>query len=398
MPSGAASGSGRVPGPSDLRPLFLLRPEVVFLNHGSFGACPRPVFDTYQQWQRELEHQPVEFLHYRFKGLMRTAREALSAFLRVDPDDVIYVPNATTGLNTVARSLALQPGDEILGTDHEYGALDRTWTFVCEQRGARYVAAHLPVPLESPGQVVEAVWSCVTPRTRVLSLSHITSPTALILPIEPLVRRARREGILTVIDGAHAPGQIPLNLHALGADFYAGNCHKWMCAPKGSAFLYARREVQPLLVPLVVSWGWRSGFVGEQEWQGTRDIAAFLSVPAAIEFLRENNWPAVRQACHALAAAARSSLLALGGLPPLVPDSPIWYAQMVSVPLPLADADGARRRLWSEFGIEAPITTWNGHTLIRVSIQGYNSRADIDALVAAAGRLLEAEGEGRRRR
>ncbi|HLW60776.1 MAG TPA: aminotransferase class V-fold PLP-dependent enzyme [bacterium] len=395
MRSDGAGGSPRVPGPSDLRPQFLLRPGVVFLNHGSYGACPRPVFDTYQQWQRELEEQPVEFLHYRFKGLMRSAREALSTFLNVDPDDVIYVPNATTGLNIVARSLALQPGDEILGTDHEYGALDRTWRFVCEQRGARYVRAGVPVPVDSPDQVVEAVWSRVTSRTRVLFLSHITSPTALILPVEPLLRRARRQGILTVVDGAHTPGQIPLDLRALDADFYAGNCHKWMCAPKGSGFLYARREVQPLLAPLVVSWGWRSGFIDEQEWQGTRDIAAFLSVPAAIEFLRANNWPEVRRTCHALASAARSALLALGGLPPLAPDSPTWYAQMVCVPLPLADADGARRRLWSEFGIEAPITVWDGRTLIRVSIQGYNSQADIDALVAAAGRLLEAEGERR---
>jgi isopenicillin-N epimerase len=373
--------------------LFLLRPDVVFLNHGSFGACPRPVFEAYQRWQLELERQPVEFLHYRFKDLMREAREALAAFLGADPYDVVYLTNATTGLNIVARSLALQPGDEVLTTDHEYGALDRTWRFVCERRGAHYVQTRLPLPLESPEQVVDAVWGQVTPKTRVLFLSHITSPTALIFPVEALVRRARESGILTVIDGAHAPGQIPLNLEAVGADFYAGNCHKWMCAPKGSGFLHARREVQSLLTPLVVSWGWPSSFIDEQQRQGTRDIAAFLSVPAAIDFLQEHDWPAVQHACHALARTARLALESEGCLPPLSADSPTWYAQMVSVPVPLADAEHARTRLWKEFNIEVPVTAWNGRCLVRVSIQGYNTRADVDAAVAAVARLISDERE-----
>jgi isopenicillin-N epimerase len=385
---------GPAPTPADLRRLFLLRPDVVFLNHGSFGACPRPVFDVYQQWQLELERQPVEFLHYRFAGLMRTAREALAGYLGVDATDVVYVVNATTGLNVVARSLPLKPGDEIVSTDHEYGALDRTWRFVCERRGARYIEARLPLPLESPEQVVDAIWGQVTAKTRVLFLSHITSPTALTFPVEALVRRAREAGILTVIDGAHAPGHIPLNLATLGADFYAGNCHKWMCAPKGSGFLYARREVQSLLSPLVVSWGWPSGFVDELQRQGTRDVAAFLSVPAAIDFLREHNWPAVQEACHALARTARSALEAESGLPPLSADSRTWYTQMVSVPVPLADAELARTRLWKEFAVEAPVTAWNGRSLVRVSVQGYNTRADVDALVAAVGRLISDERSG----
>jgi isopenicillin-N epimerase len=384
----------RTPSPAELRGLFLLRPDVVFLNHGSFGACPRPVFDAYQRWQLELERQPVEFLHYRFKDLMRGARASLAGFLAVDADDVVYVPNVTTGLNLVARSLPLRPGDDVLTTDHEYGALDRTWRFVCERRGVRYVQARLPLPLESPEQLVDAIWAQVTPQTRVLFLSHITSPTALIFPIETLVRRARAAGIMTVIDGAHAPGQIPLDLGSLGADFYGGNCHKWMCAPKGSGFLYARREVQSLLEPLVVSWGWPSNFVDEQQRQGTRDIAAFLAVPAAIEFLREHHWPAVRQACHALARTARSALAAESRLPPLSADSATWYAQMVSVPVPLVDAERARTRLWKEFNIEAPVTAWNGRRLVRVSIQGYNTEADVEALVAAVARLIAEERRG----
>jgi isopenicillin-N epimerase len=377
------------------RDLFLLRPDAVFLNHGSFGACPRPVFDAYQRWQLELERQPVEFLHYRFKERMAWARAALAAFVGSGADDLVFVPNSTTGLNVVARALALNlgPEDEVLGTDHEYGALDKTWTFVLGQRGVRYVRAPLPSPVESADQVVDAVWARATGRTRILFLSHITSPTALILPVGPLIRRAREAGILTVIDGAHAPGQVSLNLSDLGVDFYAGNCHKWMCAPKGSAFLYARPEVQRLLAPLVVSWGWPGTFVEEQQWQGTRDVAAFLAVPAAIDFLRGHDWPAVQDACHGLAARARGALEALSGLPPLAPDTPAWYAQMVSVPVPLADADGARTRLWTEFRVEAPITAWNGRSLLRVSIQCYNSQADVDALVSAVGRMLSGEGE-----
>jgi len=377
-----------------LRALFLLRSDVVFLNHGSFGACPRPVFDAYQSWQLELERQPVEFLGRRFNDLMRTARESLAAFLGADSDDLVYVPNATTGLNIIARSLPLQPGDEVLSTDHEYGALDRTWRFVCQRRGAHYINQPLLLPLESVEQVVEALWAGVTARTRVLFMSHVTSPTALILPVAELVRRARRAGILTVIDGAHAPGQIPLNLEALGVDFYAGNCHKWMCAPKGAAFLYARREAQPLLQPLVVSWGWQSEkpgpsrFIDEQEWQGTRDIAAYLAVPTAIAFQTEHHWPRVQHDCHELARAARRAIGDLTGLDPMHPDSLDWYAQMVSVPLPPCDADILERRLYDEFAIEVPIITWQGRQSVRVSIQGYNTQADVDALVAALRELL----------
>lgn len=376
-----------------LREQFLLRPNVIFLNHGSFGACARPVFEVYQRWQREMEGQPVEFLLRRFKDLMRGARQALAAFIGAAADDLVFVPNATTGLNIVAKSLRLNPGDEVLATDHEYGALDRTWRFVCERRGAAYVQAPVPIPVESPEQVVETIWSRITPRTRVLFISHITSPTALILPIEELIRRAQSAGILTIIDGAHAPGQIPLRLEALGADFYAGNCHKWMCAPKGSAFLYARREVQPVLDPLVVSWGWQaedpgpSRFIDEHEGQGTRDIAAFLAVPAAIEFLRTHDWDAVRQDCHSLAGYARAAIGSITGLPQICPDDPAWYAQMASVLLPPCDTEGLKQRLLDEFRIEVPV--WKGDLpLLRVSVQGYDTQADVDALVAALGELL----------
>ncbi len=378
---------------------FLLRPDVIFLNHGSFGACPRPVLEEYQRWQLELERQPVEFLGRRFGELMQGARAALGTYVGAHADDLVYVPNATTGLNVVARALALLPGDEVLATDHEYGALDRTWRFVCARRGAIYINQPLPLPVVSPEQVVEAIWSGVTPRTRVLFLSHITSPTALILPVAELIRRCGERGIVTVVDGAHGPGQVPLDLDALGADFYVANLHKWALAPKGAAFLHARRGVQHLLEPLVISWGWQSErpgpsrFVEEQQWQGTRDPAAYLAVPAAIRFMTDHDWPRVQGRCHALLREARRAVGELTGLASICPDSAEWYAQMAAFPLPVRDsvaaqADLLRSRLYDEYRIEVPIITWGGRLFVRVSIQAYNAEADVQALVHSLRQLL----------
>jgi isopenicillin-N epimerase len=377
-----------------LRNLFLLDPEIVFLNHGSFGACPRPVFEAYQHWQRELERQPVEFLGRRFNDLMREARTVLADFVGADADEVTYVTNATVGLNTVARSIELHPGDEVLSTDHEYGALDRTWRFLCDKFGAKYVRRPISVPINSADEVIEAVWAGVTDRTRVLFISHITSPTAIILPVRELITRARQRGIITIIDGAHAVGQLDLNLRELGADFYSSNCHKWLMSPKGSAFLYARRDVQHLVEPLVVSWGWQSEhpsasrFIDEQEWQGTRDIAAYLSVPAAIQFFRDHNWPGVRQQCHELVRSAREQAAALTGLPPLTPDNPAWFSQLSALPLPPCDLDALKRRLYDEYHIEIPVVAWNGRHFVRISIQGYNTQTDVEALSTALRELL----------
>jgi isopenicillin-N epimerase len=307
---------------------------------------------------------------------------------------LVYVPNATTGLNTVARSLPLGPGDEVLSTDHEYGALDRTWRFICQKRGARYVRQPVPLPVKSAEQVIQAIWSGVNERTRVLFLSHITSPTAIILPVTKLVHRARKAGIITVIDGAHTPGQIQLDLTALGADFYSGNAHKWMLSPKGAGFLYAHRKVQHLLEPLVVSWGWEpetpaaSRFIDEHEFQGTKDIAAYLTVPAAIRFMVEHNWPNVRRVCHELVRYARQRITTLTGLEPITPDSPAWFAQMASFPLPPCDADAVKQRLYAKFHVEVPIVTWNDRQFVRVSIQAYNTREDVDTLVEALTEIL----------
>ena len=372
-----------------LRSQFLLDPDVIFLNHGSFGACPKPVFEVYQQWQLQLERQPVKFLGRQIDDLLDKARADLAAYVNADTEDVIFVPNATAGINMVARSLNLQPGDEILTTDHEYGAMDYTWLFVTGKTGASYIRHPIPLPVTSAEEVVESLWKAITPRTRVIFLSHVTSPTSLILPVAEICRRARQAGILTAIDGAHAPGQIPVDLKAIDPDFYAGNCHKWLCAPKGCAFVYVRHDHQSMMAPLVISWGWLedASFVTRNQKQGTRDPAAYLSVPAAIEFQSANHWEAVRERCHALASDTRRRLGDLTGLPPISPDSPEWFAQMVTVPLPDGDVTEIKARLYDEYRIEVPASAWKGRNLMRISIQAYNIQEDLDSLVKALTEL-----------
>jgi isopenicillin-N epimerase len=386
---------------NSIKDLFLLDPNIIFLNHGSFGACPRPVFDVYQSWQCELERQPVEFIGRRATDLLAEARSKLSSFLQVSPDEVVYYPNSTTAINMVARSMELKPGDEILTTDHEYGAMDRTWRFICKQTGARYVQVPVQLPVSDPEYFIENFWSGVNENTRLIFLSHITSPTALVFPVHKICARARQHGIPSFIDGAHAPGQIELNLAEVGADLYTGACHKWLMAPKGSAFLYARREFQPRLLPLVVSWGYESEYPGPSQfidyhqWQGTRDIAAFLSVPAAIDFQRQYHWEKIRQECHALAYDTVNRINALTCLPSIYPPTDVddrkhtWFHQMFVAPLPdEIDSDQLKRQLYDDFHIEAPITRWKNTKFIRVSIQGYNDQADCDALVNALDQLL----------
>lgn len=373
---------------------FLIDPRVTFLNHGSFGATPRPVHERYQAWQRELERQPVLFLGRRQTALLREARGALAGFLGAAPEELAYIVNATTGVNIVSRSLPLGPGDEVLMTNHEYGACERAWQFAASRRGFVARTVTLPDPLVDPAAVVEALWAAVTPRTRVIFLSHLTSPTAVILPAEAICARARAEGILTVIDGAHAPGQLALNLNALGVDFYTGNLHKWLCAPKGSAFLYARHDRQHLLEPLVVSWGFAADGPGESrlvdhhEMWGTRDLAAFLATPEAIAFHRDPAWTQARAGCHALAAEAGRRILALTGQPSHFIGER-WFGQLVGVPLPpQTDVAALKTALYDRYLIEVPVLRWSGRPFIRVSVQGYNTAAEIDLLLTALEDLL----------
>ena len=385
---------------ADLRPLFLLDPQVCFLNHGSYGACPRPIFEAYQAWQLRLERQPVAFLDPA-RGYWRwlaQARTALAAEVVCDPDDLVGVMTATVGLNIVAQSLPLGPGDEILTTDHEYAALDKTWAHVARRTGARVAVARVPLPLISEEAFTEALRSSLTDRTRVLFLSHVTSATALHFPIERIVALARERGIWTVIDGAHCPGHIPLDLDGLGADFYAGNCHKWMMAPKGSAFLHVRRPLQPLVTPLVISHGWtperaepgpfgNSAFLDALEMQGTRDPSAFLSIPDALRFRAEHDWPTVAGCCRDLVDATEARVAGLTGLAPFS-TAAFRAPQMAAMRLPKIDPSALQRTLLNRYGIEIPCFEWQDQSIVRVSAQGYNTAAEMDRLVAALSDLL----------
>jgi isopenicillin-N epimerase len=379
---------------ASLKNQFLLNPKIHFLNHGSFGATPYPVFREYQRWQRELEYQPVEFLGRRATALMADARLALGKYLGAQSDNLVYTQNVTVALNIVARSLVLEPGDEVLTSDHEYGALDRTWRFLSKERGFKYIRQKISLPLSTTQQFADDLWQGVTAHTRVIFISHITSPTAILFPVAEVIRRARDQGILTIIDGAHAPGQIHLDLNLLGADFYGGNLHKWLCAPKGAGFLYAAPEVRHLLKPLIVSWGYESEtpsgstLVDYHEWMGTRDLAAFLSAPAAIEFQEKHDWDRIRADCHGLAREALNQIETLTGISSYYPDDS-WYVQMFAAQLPDSiDVLKFKTRLYDKYRIETPVHEWNEKKLIRISIQGYNTEEDIKALINALKRLL----------
>ena len=390
--------------PTNLSQQFLLDPDVVFLNHGSFGACPKPVFEDYQRWQLKLERQPVAFLDSRreLANNLRVARVALAAEVGADAENIAQVSNATTGLNIVIQSLDLKPGDEILTTNHEYNALEKTWAYVTRKTGAKVVVVEIKLPLISAAAFNDALVAGITERTRVLFLSHITSATALLFPIEAPIAEARKRGIFSIIDGAHAPGHIPLDLEALGADFYAGNCHKWLMSPKGSAFVYARPEHQRMIDPLVISHGWTadnkepgargpfgsSVFVDEIEMQGTRDPAPWLAVPAAIAFRRDHDWWKVSADCNRLAQETATRLRELTGLPAL--SSPEFCApQMVAMPIPPCDPAAVKSGLLDRYGIEIPVFEWQGHFIVRLSCQGYNTRAQMDVLVGALTAILQ---------
>jgi isopenicillin-N epimerase len=378
-----------------LKEHFLLDPQVIFLNHGSYGATPKFVFERYQAWQFEMERQPVEFISRRAPALLQEARQELANYLHTSPDNLVFMTNVTVALNAVARSLPLKPGDEVLTTNQEYGALDKTWQFLALKQGFKYINTPIDMPVTTSDRYIENLWSGVTSHTRVIFISQISSPTSVIAPIKEICQRARQQGILTIVDGAHAPGQIPVDLEDLGADFYGANLHKWLCAPKGSGFLYAAQPVHALLEPLIVSFGWqsdqpgRSRLVDYYEYLGTRDLSAFLAVPAAIEFQKNMNWDAQRQRTHELAKQCIVEISEMTGLTPLYAPDSQWYAQMVSVPLPQTiDPQTLKNQLYDQFKIEIPVLTWNQIRLVRASFQAYNSRQDLDRFVSALHTLI----------
>ena len=381
---------------TSLKENFLLDPNIVFLNHGSFGATPRAVFEAYQNWQLQLERQPVLFLARELPTLLHKSRAILGQYLNADTNDLVYIPNATHGVNIVAPSLQLNPGDEILTTDHEYGACDYAWDFVCGKTAAKYIHQHIPLPAQSKEEIIEQFWQGVTPRTKVIYMSQITSSTALRLPVKEICKRASQAGILTIIDAAHSLGQIPLDLQDLDADIVFGNAHKWLMNAKGSAFLYVRRTLQPHIEPLIVSWGYQatpgiatgSRFVDYLQWTGTKDPTAYLTIPHAIQFMKDHNSDNVRHQCYLLLHQAIKRICDLTELPPAYPLDSDFYSQMGIAPLPPSNIVNLKSRLYDEYKIEIPLTEWRGRQFVRISVQGYNTQEDIDALVRALEILL----------
>ncbi len=384
---------------------WMLDPQVTFLNHGSFGSCPRPVLEFQQQVRERIERQPVQFLVRELEGLLDEARSDLAQFLEADPADLVFVPNATAGVNTVLRSSSFEPGDELLVTDHEYNACRNALNFVAAQTGARVVEAPVPFPIKSAVEISEAILARVTPRTRLALLDHVTSQTGLVLPMVELVQRLEERGVEVLVDGAHAPGMLPLSLRRIGAAYYTGNCHKWLCAPKGAAFLHVRRDRQASMRPLAISHGAnaprrdRSRFQIEFGWTGTWDPSAFLSVPKAIRCLGSllpGGWAEVMRRNRELVLAGRALLCQALRLPAPCPDEclgslasiPIADAASSEPPLSPLYADPLQDRLLAVDGIEVPVIPWPAlpKRLLRISAQLYNTLPDYQRLAEALRR------------
>lgn len=376
-----------------LRDYFLLDPGITFLNFGSFGACPKPVFAEYQRFQLELERNPVQFNTVKGYDYIRESREALASYINCNTNDVVYTPNPTFAINTVAKNLKLDTGDEVLSTDLEYGALDRTWDYYCKKSGARFVRQHIRLPLQSKEQFAEDFWKGFSFKTKAIFISQITSTTGLILPVSEICAEAKKRGLLTIVDGAHVPGHIPLDLAQLQADIYTGACHKWMLTPKGSSFLVVKKEFQPWMEPLVVSWGYKSAapsdsqFLDYHQFNGTRDFSAYLTIPKAIEFMKEHSWWQVAEACRELVRSNVQRFCDLVGTSPLAPVTGEFFGQLASVPVRATDPVRLKNRLFNDYGIEVPVMPHNDQVYLRYSVNAFNSQKDLDKLYTALKEL-----------
>tara|TARA_B100001250_G_scaffold223188_1_gene191345 strand:+ start:26 stop:1153 length:1128 start_codon:yes stop_codon:yes gene_type:complete len=366
---------------------FLLDPNITFLNHGSYGACPSIVFDNYQYWQRKLETQPVKFFTEILYEKIKESRKKLSEFVGCNNDELIFLQNPTTAVSNVMCNLNFSPGDEVLMSSHEYGALIRSWNEWGNKKDIKIIQQDIKLPLITEDDFVEDICKGLSSKTKVLFISHITSATGLIFPIKKVLLRAKERGIITIVDGAHVPAHIDLNIHELGCDFYIGALHKWLCGPKGSSFLFVKKEHQSWIKPLIYSWGkdgddpGPSEFLQDFQWQGTRDMAAFLAIPSAIDFYYshlENNLVFCREnikyTFQNLQLLLKTNPISNGGN---------WIGQMVSYPLPKSAPINLKNILWDDFKIEIPIFTWKNNMFIRVSIQIYNDKKDVELLLSA---------------
>ncbi|MDZ8227131.1 MULTISPECIES: aminotransferase class V-fold PLP-dependent enzyme [unclassified Nostoc] len=385
-----------------VRGLWSLDSTVTFLNHGSFGACPKQVLEFQQRLQSQLEEEPLRFFGREWEPLLDDARSKLAAFVGADVQDLVFVPNATTGVNSVLRSLTFSPEDEILTTNHEYNACRNALDFIASRTSARVVVAKIPFPIDSPQKVIAAVIERVSPKTRLALLDHVTSQTGLIFPIQELAKELQQRGVDTLVDGAHAPGMIRLELEEIGAAYYTGNCHKWLCAPKGAAFLYVRRDKQSEIRPLTISHGTnsprtdKSRFQLEFDWTGTDDPTAYMCVPEAIAFmgsLLPGGWTQLMQQNHQLVLQGRQLLCEALGVEPPCPEEMIGSMAVVPMPTTLENRDfmSIHDELFDKFGIQVQLIPWQEkpRLLVRLSAQIYNTLEQYEYLAKALLKLLK---------
>ncbi len=379
---------------SHLKSEFLLKPGVIYLNFGSFGACSKPIFEDYQKWQLELEREPAQFISVNGPENLQKSREALARYIHCNTDDVVYTTNPSYAINIVAKNLKLNAGDEVLSTNLEYGALDRTWNYYCRKAGAVYVRQPIELPLVSKEKFIEDFFKGLSNKTKAIFISQITSATALIFPVKEICEIAKAKGLLAIVDGAHVPGHIPLDLSELDADIYTGACHKWMCSPKGCSFFYVKKEFQSLFDPLVISWGYESRypshsqFIDYHQMQGTRDFSAFLTVPATIKFLSANNWQKVAAGCRELAHKNYSRFCDLFGSQPLCPVTDEFLGQMCSIPVKTIQPEKLQRLLFEKYNIEIPVMKQDDRVLLRYSIQVFNTQEDLDHLYVSLEEII----------
>lgn len=374
---------------------FLLNPNITFLNFGSFGACVKPVFEAYQNFQLELEQEPVQFITVKGLQYLKQSRQALAAYIGCDDLDVVYVPNPSYAVNIIANSFNLKEGDDILTTNLEYGACDKTWQYYCDKVGANYVKHPIQFPLRSIEEFIDSFFKSVTAKTKLIFISHLTSSTGLRLPVESICKKAKALGILTFVDGAHAPGQLPLNITELDVDIYTGACHKWMMTPKGSSFLYVRKSLQHLFDPLVISWGYKAMFPGESTFidyhqgQGTRDFSAFLTIPNAISYMQQKDWHQVAKASRDLVKENAPRFLHLLKAQPLAPITNDFIAQLYAIKIKTLEPEKLKAYLYNEYKIEIPVMRHGNEVFIRYSINAFNSQEDLDKLYKALEQIIK---------
>ena len=373
----------------EIKAQFLLKKEITYLNFGAFGACPRPIFDAYQNFQRELEEEPTLFINELGPQYIKQSRIALGKYLNCSADDIVYVTSPSYAVNLIAKSFQISAGDEVLTTNLEYGPCDKTWKYYCEQKGATYKRIQVRFPLESKEDFIAQFVKGITEKTKLIFISQITSSTGLRLPVEEICAIANERGILIYVDGAHAPGQLSIDLSTLGADIYTGACHKWMLTPKGSSFLYVRNSLQHLFDPLIISWGFKSLkpshslFLDNHQFQGTRDYSAFLTIPAAIDFMDQYNWKEVSAISRKITQNNAQRFCDLIGTNSNSPINDDFIAQLFCIPIPASSASTLHDELYQNYQIQIPVLNHEGNNYLRYSIQGFNNQQDLDKLYSA---------------